>query len=506
MHKRYSWFAFAALFALAPLPALSSPPMPAHAAQSVIPMSFGKLPAYPPAHWVIPPTTAAELDALPAMSNVLYQHFARGIGHVPRAAQPGPQVGVKAVPQDPTAINTFNLVYDSNEDVEPTIVRSGGNTLIAATKYVSVNGQTQPRNYYYTLLSNNISEYSGPLSVPTDIDYSGDPMLYPSNGSGPYGSRVYASALIGNTSVTGVGLWHSDDNGLTWSGCQTVTSVTAPTTIDKPSVAVSWHAGTVDYVYVAYVLWSSGSDHVMITRSTDGGANWDTPVEVGASSNLTDPIVMVAANGYVYVAWPDYAVTPQRIRLARSPDVGTIAGTWAVDTNGPSGNFVFGGTTASPTQLNGHLRAFTVPMARYNWITNRVQIVWHDWEPSGSRTDVRFASKGTNGWSSVQTLNNENLSCSPYTTDQFMPALDFDPNGYAVVTFYDRQVNCGDTWYDLHFVQLDANENIVQSSTLVNAGFDSDPACDPDPYYAYNFIGDYQGVWFDESTSMYYSA
>jgi hypothetical protein len=110
-----------------------------------------------------------------------------------------------------------------------------------------------------------------------------------------------------------------------------------------------------------------------------------------------------------------------------------------------------------------------------------------------------------------QVLNDENPTCiypgtgQHFDTDQFMPALDFDANGNDVVTYYDQKVNCGNTIYDLRFVQTDGRGNILQAPTLASS-FEPDPQYDPGQHGAtYFFIGDYQSIWLDGSNSVFYS-
>ena len=85
-----------------------------------------------------------------------------------------------------------------------------------------------------------------------------------------------------------------------------------------------------------------------------------------------------------------------------------------------------------------------------------------------------------------------------------MPALDVDSNGRTVVTYYDRKVNCGNTIYDLRFVQTDEYGNLTQGPTLASS-FESDPQWDPQPNRTWFFIGDYKSIWFDPSYAAFYS-
>ncbi len=476
-----------------------------------IPIEGNRPPETPFQHWVIPPTTKAELDELPMLSGLLYAQYSRRFGsNGSRPSYPTPpQSG------DPSAFFTTNITSDATQDIEPAVTRMGGNNIVLGTRWVYTG---QPNDPHYLLRYHTITSFGNfvnDLPLPNGMTNSGDPMLYCGSGSGSYGTRCYAVGLVAddNAQNTGIAVWYSDNNGVTWTLSLPLVASTAqsPGTYDKPSIAVSWYLNT-NYVFVSYVR-IYGASRVMVARSTigaqspDGGQTtpWDQNLEVTNSPNLSDPIVLSAGNtGYVYVVWPDYSVTPQRITLARSPGVNSLQGTWNFDFAGPTGPFVF--PTGQPPNIDYHflnnLRAFTVPMARYNWIKNRIEVVWHEFEPdpNAGHTNVIFASKGTDGWTGKQVLNDENPGCD---TDQFMPAIDFDANGNNVVTYYDRKVNCGNTIYDLRFVQTDERGNILQAPTLASS-FESDPQYDPQPNHTWFFIGDYQSIWLDGSNSVFY--
>src|SRR5581483_11033387 len=251
---------------------------------------------------------------------------------------------------------------------------------------------------------------------------------------------------------------------------------------DKPSITTSWYCcnGAQNLVFLSYVEIAADGDHVIVKRSSDGGQTWDQTADIVTAASLTDPIVMVSAgNGFVYVGWADYSVNPQRIVLARSPSFANIIPqtSWNYDYTGPTGQFVTG-------FLNDNLLAKTIPSATYNWVANRVEFVWHEYGSDGLHSDIMFASKGTDGWTAKLKLNSENGQCLSPNTDQFMPAVEYDANGNNVITFYDRQLDCTNNYYNYVFVQTDARGNILQSTTVAST-FQTDPASDPRPHANY---------------------
>jgi len=280
-------------------------------------------------------------------------------------------------------------------------------------------------------------------------------------------------------------------------------SSVSSTLIDKPTCDVSFYSGSAGYLYVSYMkaTTSGGTTtyDIRCARSTDGGATFDQDVSVYSSTNVLDAATVVVGSGYIYVVWVDYSASPQKIYEARSPSTGTLAGTWSLDSGGPTGYFFID----ESDQMNGKLRGRTIPMVRFNWPTTKISIVWHEKEASGSHlADVYYAAKGSGGWQSKVKISNES-ACGSHT-DQFMPALDFDGNGNMIVTYYDRQDDCSNNYYYEYYTKIDSTGSQLSAPAKVNT-FQSDPTENTflsGTLYEYRFIGDYQQVWGDSGSPI----
>lgn len=137
------------------------------------------------------------------------------------------------------------------------------------------------------------------------------------------------------------------------------------------------------------------------------------------------------------------------------------------------------GLTRKPEGPGSGVRAPSIPMIRYNWVTQRLAVTWH---AGDENTDIwygyRPCSANCNywGWEWPKVVNDNTAR------DQFMPALDFNSSGNTVITFYDRRNDANNFLYQQFFgytdstgIRLEANEQI---GTLT-----SDPLN--------TFIGDY---------------
>ncbi len=200
-------------------------------------------------------------------------------------------------------------------------------------------------------------------------------------------------------------------------------------------------------------------------------------------------ILVDSAGGYLYVFWIDFG--RGEVRRATSLNFGQ---SWsAPETVAAGRNFL----TANDS-INGPLRAASVLMARYNGTSRRLDVVWHEREAAGSpNTDVFFASKGVGEAWDVRRLP------VTLTNDQFMPALDYDPFGGVLVTYYTRRSDPQNQQFNTDDVLVDGRGNFVRAEEHVS------PFASPVPGAEATFsgfIGDYQDVWYDSTFDQYNSA
>ncbi|MEW6570334.1 MAG: sialidase family protein [Nitrospirota bacterium] len=306
--------------------------------------------------------------------------------------------------------------------------------------------------------------------------------------------RTYLTGLLMNEGATNtaIGVWRSDNGGLSWTGSVIVaTSSDYYRPVDKPDIVVSWYTGTRGHVYVAYVkLAPSGNTHYLyVARSTNGGQTFGAPVLVTATNNsINGAQVLVNYHyGYVYVLWTDFSLNA--LRMSSSYDYGQ---TWTSPEiaahatvkmlGGGQSDHIYGGTRG--------IRAGSLPMARFNWVANRISVVWHEKEPGSTtppKTDVYYTSKSPSGWQSKVRITDVQ------TNDQFMPGIDFDTSGNMIVTFFDRREDPNNLFYHEYMARINPTGTRLEPNKRVST-FQSDPRAYP--YYStYIFMGDYQDNW-----------
>lgn len=442
------------------------------------------------------------------MSGVAHYSHLRDWGFMPDTSQSipltQPFLGSEGLAATSALTRTDNMTSDSYQDIEPSVIAYNSNgTIYRTTAYVKIltDGIT-PRNYYSTT-ADYTTFYKGALALPSGYTRSADPLMAKNAYNGGIApGKIYLSGIVYNPNPpgtntfgapNGIAVWRSDDGGRNWSQ-PSLASVNTDSAyfLDKPAVAVSWHSASLGYVYVAYTKFNyTGTIRTLyVAKSIDGGLTFSASVAVGSSTSnaINGAQVLVNKNyGHVYVLWTDF--TAKKIYMSTSTNYGQ---SWSAAEIVAAGNMF-------KANINGGVKVGSLPMARFNWVANKICVVWTEHESATStKTDIYYTAKGaTGGWQTKVLINDV------VTNDQFMPALDFDTTGNMAVTFYDRRDDINNKLYHLYMARINSNGQNLQPNARIST-FQSNPAI----YTQYqNFIGDYQDLW-DQSSGgeNYYSA
>ena len=163
-----------------------------------------------------------------------------------------------------------------------------------------------PRNRVLVTSPGNSDIYAlaGPWSPDVDVVTSTDKISSFAVAYHPRKAEIYVVYCEGTGTGSGIWFTKSTDGGLTWSGPVELSK--APYNyVSDPDIAVD-HVGNI------IVVWQSDggqpADGVYLTRSSDGGKTWETPVRCepnGAPSNYNrrDPAVTVDAAGNIVITY-----------------------------------------------------------------------------------------------------------------------------------------------------------------------------------------------------------
>jgi hypothetical protein len=180
----------------------------------------------------------------------------------------------------------------------------------------------------------------------------------------------------------------STDGGKTWSVVSTaVNSVTPPpliypNTTFRDGIENSFTVGNhVDSqgsypLYVAYEDFSAGVDNVLLTVSNDGGATWQTPIQVNDNASAVDefqPNLTVASNGTVSVNFYDRRLSCP----ASGTDAATMAGL-ALDTANPNYSGALPPYGATNYCVNASIQFYDASLAP---IGHNIRLTQDTWDP-----------------------------------------------------------------------------------------------------------------------------
>jgi hypothetical protein len=243
------------------------------------------------------------------------------------------------------------------------------------------------------------------------------------------GGTVYYGGIVFNR-VNGVAVdatvfvSKSADQGKTWSQTVIVSRGSGASPFnDKPYLALDSSTGS---VYISWTVFTSSrrstTSAIEISRSTDGGATWSSPLTLSNTSSNQGSIPG-AAHGIVYDTWDD--LTTNTLKMAQSSNGGSTFSSPKVVTSvvplpDPFPNSSFR-TNSFPT--------FGVDSTN----SSRLSIAWADYRTGhGVVMDITSNDSGAT-WTVPVKVNDDNT-----TSDHFFPALTIDL-GIIHVIFYDRR-------------------------------------------------------------------
>jgi hypothetical protein len=402
---------------------------------------------------------------------------------------------------------------------EPSLAENPRNrlNLIAGSKMF-----TDPAHYrfkigtYYTMNGGRTWHDSGLLpgfknySLTSDIS-----IAFSSSGV------AYAVVLAENGKRSGVFVSRSTNGGKSFSKPATVfLDISGSTFSDKPWITVDRSGTSSDgTVYVAWNLdgnsyreVDAGAPHsqlrqqatpaaqltgLVVSRSTDGGQTFSTPVVVNPFNNQEFPlgaIPQVGPDGAVSVVYAEIGNNSglvNQLDMVQSTDGGvTFSAPRAIVPK----------VVGLPNHLpSSNFRNLSLPSFAVSRHDGSMVVVWAD-ERYGD-ADV-LASTSTDGgatWSAPVRVNHDRVGDGK---DQFQPVVAVAPNGTYTCAWFDRRYDPGDRLIDEEIAQsttdgLHFGRNIRVTKHSWNPAID---APRPEGKAGNTFIGDYQALAVDNHT------
>jgi PKD repeat protein len=307
------------------------------------------------------------------------------------------------------------------------------------------------------------------------------------------GGRMYVGFIDGNS---GQSVAYSDDDGATWTSV--VAALQNGDLLDKNHMwidngAVSPYEGN---IYVAYTDFGASGYPIEITRSTNDGVSYSTPLSisagVAAGSHCQGVNIQTGPNGEVYVIWAIYDGWPTdetSIGFAKSTDGGATFGTATrIISN-------IRGIRNTGTSKNQRVNSFPSMAVDISGGANNgaIYVTWANvgvpGVNTGSDIDV-YMIKSTNQGSTWATPVKVNQDASGLGKQHYFPWVTCDRlSGEVSVIFYDDR-NVASTMCEV-FVASSSNGGTTWEDFKVS---DVSFTPSPIPGLASSYMGDYLGI------------
>lgn len=248
-----------------------------------------------------------------------------------------------------------------------------------------------------------------------------------------------------NAPAGGLYIRRSLDGGKTWESqahavIEHLGDHPPPLWEDKPFIVADQshgpHAGN---LYVGWTRWTLTGSEILLSRSTDDGLSWSTPMEIDAHPGLPRDATganegfwgVVGPDGTFYAVWAD----TRHIAFTLSKDGGrSFSKARDVISTAP---IMYG--IADLDRANGFPQLAIDPRATAGAPRGRLYVAWADYRNGGIDVFLSTSVDDGNHWTPAVRVNDDPLNNG---ADHFFPALAVDAvTGDVYVSFYDRRAD-----------------------------------------------------------------
>jgi hypothetical protein len=371
-------------------------------------------------------------------------------------------------------LNGFDNFYLGIDFGEPYIATNPRNPLNSVCAY-------NTNSLYYTL-----DGVTWIKNIPAFPGYSviGDPvMCYDSLGT------CYYVQLYQNGNIYGMAVIKSTNGGVSWSGAYPMAATTVGLTDKEWVVADQSNGPYSNYLYAGWRQFGTESN-MRFVRSTNGGVNWSTPIQLPGSQGAyvsVGPRNNVPG-GYLYFA----ALLGSGIVVYRSSDAGVTFPDQSTATSATApGNICAGRNTVKNCIRTDMMPRMAVDNS-YTSTRGYVYVAYAANPPGSDIADVylvRSTDYGTT-WGAPVRVNDDAT-----TTDQWMPTVSVDKKGRVRVAWYDSRIDPSANLMTKLYGAVSTNGGVsfMTNDAISDVPFNPNNMAVGQPG-GHNYMGDYIGI------------
>ncbi|HET9492929.1 MAG TPA: sialidase family protein [Chloroflexia bacterium] len=345
--------------------------------------------------------------------------------------------------------------------------------------------------------------------TPVELPNQSDPVVaFDADG------RAYMAVLGYNQNDLGVGgvfVSRSDDKGLTWGKATLVHANSDTVFNDKEWMTVDRgrNLATRGTVYVSWTRFTQVSPRreigeIVVSRSTDQGATFSTPVVVttAAQENVQGSFPVVGPDGAVTVLFYDGdSAAPEEVAVSALSLQESGGSLYAARSTDGGVTFAYPVRVApvvrppSPLPTSG-FRIFVLPVLAADPNNGALYATWNDYARGNSDILLSVSTDGGATWGAPIRVNDD-----PGSTDQYFPAAVVGSDGAVHLMWLDRRDDPANVSYRPYYARsTDGGETF--STNVPLSGASSDPSVG----FEGTLIGDYNAIDVSGDGSRVYAA
>ncbi len=335
----------------------------------------------------------------------------------------------------------YNLSRDSFPQNEPSVKFNAKypNKVLAAWRDFRTGVSPALRRIGYTYSTDGGTTWSPSQLIPAldpNHPLASDPVVV----SDTNGNFYVATVSLTSAGALDLVVFKSTDGGATFGTYYFVQGGGANDE-DKEWMICDLTKGSSPYKNNLYISWTrfGTPPGILCTKSTNGGVNWSSPVQVSSGGGVQGSDPAIGPNGEVYVVWVGGTATQDIIYFNKSTNGGASFGTEANIAQGLSPNITISSSGVTFPSIDCDLSGG--PRNGY------LYTVWCDARNGDPDIFLIRSTNGGNNWSTPVRVNDDAVGNGKL---QCWPWISVNEQGNIAILYYDSRnstsTNIIDAW------------------------------------------------------------